>query len=437
MSHHAIVGRVKRTVKHLSDTKVELTITLEPSKLEAAEQVALTKLAKKVKAPGFRKGNVPISVAKKYVDQQTLLQQTLDDALSKAVAEAFMAEGLRALEQPAVEVKKFVPGKQLEFTAEAAILPAVKLGNYKKLKSKKSVENVTVKDVDDVITRLKSGMADKKEAKRAAKLGDEVIIDFVGKKDGTAFEGGTASEYALTLGSDSFIPGFEAGLVGLKAGDKKDLQLQFPKDYHVADLAGADVVFETTIKKVNEVVEPKLDDEFAKKAGPFKTTKELKDDIKRELAAQKEREATEKLKDELVSELVTASDVPAPDVLIADQERSIEQDTMQNLAYRGLTLEQYLQQQGFADKNAWLQQEVRPMAEKRVRAGLLLAELSKVEKIEATSEELAEHINRYRQQYQNNPEALKQFEQPEVQRDIANRLITEKTVDRLVELNTK
>lgn len=426
---------MKTTVKNLSDTKVQLTITVGKDELKAAEQVALTKLAKDVKVAGFRKGKVPASVAAKNVDPNALAQQTLEDALSKAVAEAFTTEKIQALERPSVEVKKFVPGETLEFTAESEVVPAVKLGDYKKLKAKKAAVKVSAADVNELIERMRTNFAEKKDVARAAKDGDETVIDFVGKKDNVPFEGGTASDYTLTLGANQFIPGFEEGIIGHKASDTFDLELAFPADYHSKELAGANVVFTVTLKAIKEVVLPAVDDEFAAKCGPFTTVKELKDDIKRELTAQKEREATDKLKDELVGELVDASKVPAPEILVKDQERSIEQDFTQNLAYQGVSLDQYLENKKFVSKEEWLDKEVGPAATKRVQAGLALAELSKVLKVTATNEELAEHINRYKEQYASNPEALKQFEEPEVQRDIANRLLTEKTVDKLVALN--
>ena len=429
---------MKTTVKHLSKTRVELTISVDKEALDAAEQVALLKLSKNVKAPGFRKGKVPASVAAKHVDQNQLMEQTLDDALSKAVAEAFITEDLQALARPEISIKKFVPRSELEFTAETDVVPPVKLGDYKKLNVPIEKAAATPQEVDDVIERMRSGMAEKKEVQRAAKNGDDVVIDFIGKKDDVAFEGGTAEDYALELGSNSFIPGFEEGIVGLKAGDKKDLKLSFPDNYHVADLAGADVVFETTVKKVQEKQLPVLDDDFAKKAGAgedVKTLKDLKADIKRELTTQKEREAIEKRKDELVSKLVEVSDIDAPQVLIDDQSKSIEQDMMQNLTYQGLTLEQYLSTQKFTDKDEWIEKEVIPAAEKRVKAGLALAELSKELKVEATDEEREAFVTRYKMQYANNPDLVKRFDEPEVRRDLENRLLTEKTVEKLVELN--
>jgi trigger factor len=428
---------MKTSVKNISDTKVELTITLDAEELAIAEQVATTKLARDVKVPGFRKGKTPIAVAAKNIDPSVLQEQTVDNAISKSVAEAFIKNEFQALDRPVVEIKKFVPGESLEFTAEAEILPKIKLGNYKKLKANIEKSVIEVKDVDEVIERIRHGLAEKKEVKRAAINGDETTIDFVGKRDGAAFDGGTGTDYALTLGSNQFIPGFEEGVIGHKSGETFDLELTFPDDYNSVDLRGAKVVFTTTLKTIKEVILPEINDAFAAKAGPFKTIAELKDDIKRELTKQKENEAREKLKEDLIIQLVAISDVSAPEILIADQAKSIEQDFTNNLMYQGLSLDQYLDNKGFESKQAWLDSEVKEFAEKRVKSGLVLAELSKAEKIEATTIELDAQVDKYKQQYANNAEALKQFEQPEVRRDIANRLLTEKTVDRLVELNTK
>jgi trigger factor len=428
---------MKTSIKNISDTKIEVTITVDAEDLAIAAQVATTKLARDVKVPGFRKGKTPVSVAAKNIDPAALQENTLDNAISKAVADAFIENKIQALDRPAVEVKKFVPGEMLEFTAEVEIIPQIKLGNYKKLKVSSEKITVTDKEIDDVIERMRQGLAEKKDVKRVAKNGDETIIDFVGKKDGVEFKGGKGDDFNITLGSGQFIPGFEEGIIGHNIGDVFDLDLTFPADYGSAELKGAKVVFTTTLKAIKEPVLPDVDEKFAAKAGPFKTVAELKADVKRELTSQKERESSEKTKDELVKQLVAASHVPVPEILVVDQMKSIEQDFSNNLMYQGLTLDQYLENKGFETKEKWLESEVRDIAVGRVQAGLALAELSKVEKIEATADELDAHVDMYRQQYAKNPEALKQFEQPEVRRDIANRLLTEKTVDRLVELNVK
>jgi trigger factor len=423
---------MKTTIKHLSDTKVELTITVGKQELDDAEKVALTKLSKNVKAPGFRAGKVPDSVAAKHVDPNALVQQTLDDALSMAVSKAFTEEKIQALDRPAVEVKKFVPGQELEFTAETEILPIVKLGDYKKLGVKKVVGKVVAADIDDVIQRMRQGFAERKKTDRAAKNGDETVIDFVGKLNGEPFDGGTAKDFTLTLGSNQFIPGFEEGVVGHKAGETFDIEVEFPKEYHSETLAGAPATFTVTLHAVKEVVLPELTDELAAKAGPFTSIAELKADIKRELGVSKERETTDKFKDELISKLIEVSTIPVPEILVEDQMKSIEQDMTQNLVYQGLTLENYLGNRKLTHEE-WLATEVRTAAVSRVKAGLGLAELSKVAKITATDEELAEKVRQYQEQY--GDKSNQDFTTPELQRDIANRLLTDKTIDYLVEIN--
>ena len=424
---------MKTKLKNISEVKVEMTFTLRKEELDAAEQVALTKLARDVKISGFRKGKAPLELVAKELDPLALGQQTMEDAMSKAVAEGFMAEKLQVIDRPQVDVKKFVPGEELEFTAEAEILPKVELGDYKNLKAKKPAVKVSAKEVDETIEKIRANFAEKKDVERAAKNGDEVIIDFEGKKDGVAFEGGKAEKFPLELGSNSFIPGFEEGIVGHKTGDEFDLDLEFPKDYHAADLAGAKVVFTVKLGHIHEKVLPELNDEFAVKLG-VKDAEDLKKQIKEDLKTQKTSENDEKFKDELVRELVNISKIPVPEILVEDQKLSIEQDMQQNLMYSGLTLEQYLERMG-KTREEWLASDLQEAAEARVKAGLALAELSKVEKVQATVEELDEHVNQLKKQYEKNEEALKQISSEETRRDLANRLLTEKSVDLLVELN--
>ena len=427
---------MKTQVKNISDVKVELTISLGKEELATAEQVALTKLARDIKVGGFRKGKAPLEMVKKEIDPNALAGETAENAMSKAVAEAFMSEGIQALDRPAVEVKKYVPGEELEFTAEAEIIPKVELGDYKKLKAKKATVKVSKKEIDETIEKIRENFAEKKDVDRAAKNGDEVVIDFEGKKDGVPFEGGKSEHFPLELGSNSFIPGFEEGIAGHKTGDEFDLDLEFPADYHAADLAGAKVVFTVKVGHIHEKSLPEVNDEFVTKLGEFKTVDEFKKQIEEDLKSQKESEVTEKFKDDLVRELAEISKIPVPEILIEDQKRSIEMDMQQNLMYSGLTLEQYLERLG-KTREEWLEGDVKKAAEDRVKAGLALAEVSKVEKIDATVTELDERIKQMKEQYANNKEALKQLESDEVRRDLANRMLTEKTVDLLVELNSK
>ena len=428
---------MKTSVKHLSDTKVKLTISLDKSELDPAKQVALHKISRTIKIAGFRKGRAPLSVIEKNVDPSTLQEEIINNALSKAVADAFLRENLQALDRPQVEVLKFVPNQELEFTAESEIIPEVKLGDYRKLKATMAKTSVSDKDVDEIVQRMRENFAVKEPVDRAAELGDEVVIDFVGKKDGVVFEGGEAKDFDLKLGSGQFIPGFEEGVVGHKAGDKFDLNLEFPKEYHASDIAGKAVIFEVELKIVNKIILPEVNDEFAAKCGPFTSADELKDDIRREIEMQKDREATEKHKDNLVSELAEKSQASLPELLVNDRVKSLEFDLEQNLKRQGLTLDSYLKTQGFSDKDEWVKREATPVAEKQVKAGLVLAELSKEFKIDISRDELVEQINTLKTQYGNDKRIIEQFDNPDVHRDVANRLLTDKTIAKLMEVNKR
>ena len=426
---------MKTKLKNISDVKVELTISLGAEELKAAEQVALTKLAKEVKIEGFRKGKAPLEMVASQVDPNLLNQETLENALSKSVAEAFLKEKVQAINRPEVDVKKFIPGTELEFTATTEIMPKVELGDYKKLGVKKEAVKVSKKEVKETIDRILKNFAEKKKVEREAKNGDEVIIDFLGKKDGIAFDGGKAEKFPLELGSKSFIPGFEEGLIGKKAGDELSLDLEFPKDYHAKDLAGAKVVFEVKIHEVRENVEPEINEEFLSKLGDFKTKEEFEKQIKEDLKTQKQAEADEKFKDELVKKLAEVSKVPVPEILLEDQKRSIEMDMQQNLMYSGLSLEDYLERMG-KTREEWLEKDVKEAAEMRVKSGLALAELSKVEKVKSDTKELDARIAQLKEQYGNSKEVQKQLSSDDVRRNLANQILTEKTIDLLVKFNS-
>lgn len=426
---------MKTKVKNISDVKVELTISLGVEELKAAEQVALTKLAKEVKIEGFRKGKAPLEMVAAQVDPNVLGQEVIENALSKAVAEAFLKEKIQAINRPEVDVKKFVPGTELEFTATSEIMPKVELGDYKNLKVKKEKVSVSQKEINETIDQILKNFAEKKEVKRAAKEGDEVVIDFLGKKDGVAFDGGKAEKFPLELGSKSFIPGFEEGLIGKKAGDELSLDLKFPKDYHAKDLAGAKVVFEVKIHEVRENVLPEINEEFLSKLGEFKTKEDFEKQIKEDLKTQKQVEADDKFKDELVKKLAEVSKVPVPEILLEDQKRSIEMDMQQNLMYSGLSLDDYLKRMN-KTREEWLENDVKAVAESRVKSGLALAELSKVEKIQSSVDELDARIAQLKEQYGNSKEVIKQLSSDDVRRNLANQILTEKTIDLLVKLNS-
>lgn len=424
---------MKTKFKKLSDSRVEITVTLDSKDLKAAAEKAVEKLSKEIKVEGFRKGKVPAEVAKKFIPENDLNAETIDIAVRNTVIEAFKENEKSPLVLPNVNVTKYVPGEMAEYTATADIIPEVTLGDFKKLGVKKPEAKVTEEDIKGVLNNLADSFAEKKVVKRAAKLGDEVIIDFVGKKDGEAFAGGSAKDYHLELGSKSFIPGFEDGIVGHESGDKFDLNLTFPKDYGVAELAGAKTVFEVLLKQVNEIVKAPIDDEMAKKCGPFKSLKDLKEDIKKNLGAQNEQRLMNQYKDELVNALVKKSKVPAPEILISDQLRMIKDDIARNAAAQGMSFEDYLKRAGETEEN-W-EKEAKKVAETRVKASLVLQTLAVQEKISVSDDLVAAKIAELRDVYKKSPEAIKSLKDPNVKMDIRNRMIIEATLDYLVKVN--
>lgn len=424
---------MKTKFKKLSDSRVEITVTLDAKDLAAAKEHAVEKLAKEIKVEGFRKGKVPAEVAKKFIPENDLNAETIDFAVRSTVIEAFKENEKSPLVLPNVNVTKFVPDEMAEYTATADIIPEVTLGDYKKLGVKLAETKIAEKDIKGVLENIASSFAEKKVVKREAKEGDEVVIDFTGKKDGKAFDGGSAKDYKLTLGSKTFIPGFEEGIVGHGSGDKFDLELTFPEDYGVKDLAGAKTVFEVLVKQVNEVVKPAIDDEIAKKCGPFKTLDELKEDIRKNLAAQTEHQQLEKFKNDLVEALVKKSKVPAPEILIDDQLRMIRDDVARNAAAQGLEFEDFLKRAGETVEN-W-EKEARKVAEQRVKASLALQTLAVKEKITVADELVNAKIAELREVYKKSPEALKNLKDPNVKMDIKNRLIIEETLNYLAKNN--
>ena len=429
----AIIDRMKTTCKNLSDTRVEITVTLDASDLQKAEKLAVEKLAKEIKIPGFRKGKVPAEVAEKHLNPNDLAAQTIDFAVRTTVPDAFTASKKTAIEIPNVSVTKYVPRESAEYTATADVLPEVKVGDFKSLKVKKEEIKVKDADIQEILDGIQKSYAEKKAVKCQARNGDEVLIDFTGKKDGKPFDCGTAKDYHLALGSGTFIPGFEDGIVGHEPGDKFDLDLTFPKDYHVKDLAGQKVTFTVLIKQLNELTLPQFDDAFAKKCGNFKTMDELKADIKKNLSAQNDYKATEKYKDALVETLVKKSKVSAPEVMIKDQLRFIKDDISRNAASQGLTFDDYLKQTEQTAED-W-EKEARSVAEARVKASLVLQTLARDHEITVAETEVDAKIAELKDVYRNSPSALKNLKTLAVHQDIKNRLTIEKTIDFLIDAN--
>jgi len=424
---------MKTTTKKISDTKIEVKVTLDAADLERARAKALARLAADLKVQGFRKGKVPAELVPKYVNENEISSEVIEDAVHMTLPEAINQAKLMPITVERVNVDKYVPSESAEYHTVVEILPDIKLGDYKKLKAKMPATEATEEEIQEILNSILSAYSEKTVVKRAAQDGDEVIIDFVGKKDGEAFKGGSAKDYPLVLGSGSFIPGFEDGIIGHGSGDKFDLELTFPKDYGEKSLAGQKVVFEVLVKQVNEIKKPELNDELAQKCGNFKTIDELRADIKQNLENQKRHQANEAYREALVADLVKNSKVSAPEILVKDQLRFIKDDMRRNAQGYGMQLEEYIERSGRA-YDEW-EAEARKVAEERVKSSLALQVLAKEVNITATKEEVEAKVNELRDLYKKSKEAIENLKKPEVRQDIRNRLIIDKTLDYLVEQN--
>jgi trigger factor len=417
-----------------SPTKVVFKISAEAPDLEPIRKHTLSHF-KNIKVPGFRAGKAPASLVEQNVNQQALLDEFMEHALNELYRRAIESENVRPISTPAVQLKKFVPYTDLEFEAETEILGPIKLPNYKAIKLLVKKPSITAKDVDEVVKSLQTRLADRTETDKPAKNGDEVVIDFEGfDKIGQPVAGASGAGYPLILGSKAFIPGFEENLIGLKTGDKKDFDITFPKDYGVATLQNQEVLFKVKVSKVSAIKPLKVDDELAKKAGPFKTLAELKTDIKKQLTAEKENQAKIDHQNELLKKIADKTQIDVPDSLVSDENQRIEDQEKQNLAYRGQTWQEHLDQEAITEDEH--RQRHRPEAEQRVKIGLILSEIAEKEGLMVTPEELELRMQALKGQYAD-PQMQAELAKPENRREIESRLLTEKTIDKLVSYSSK
>lgn len=421
--------QIKRDDK-TSDTTVKLTIQADQSLLDEVRQQVLRQLGSTVKVQGFRPGKAPLNLVEKQLDQSQFQTEFLEQAVNRLYVEAIQQEKLRPVAPPEVSITKFVPFTTLEITTETEVVGDIKLPDYKLFKLAKPTIKVTEKDVDAVIDDLKKRAADKQDVQRASKAADELLIDFKGvdAKTKDPISGADGDNYPLQLGSDTFIPGFEAELIGLKAGAEKEFTLTFPKDYGVAALQNRKVSFSVKVHTVQELVLPKLDDAFAATIGPFKSLAELRADIKKQVKTDREQQADRDYENDLLQKLAEKTTVTIPASMVETEIDRIEEEEKRNLVYRSQTWQEHLDQEGLTAEAH--REKNREGAELRVKAGLVLTEVSEREKITVSPEELELRIQLLRGQY-TDAAMQAELDKPENRRDIQSRLLTEKTLDKL------
>jgi trigger factor len=358
----------------------------------------------------------------------------MEHALNELYRRAVDEENIRPINTPNVQLKKFVPYSQLEFEAETEILGPVKLPNYKAIKLAKPQVSVTVKEVDEVVKSLQTRMAERIEVNRVAKVGDELQIDFTGTDTkGEKIQGAEGKDHQLILGSNTFIPGFEENLMGIKPGGTKEFDVTFPADYGVAALQSKKVKFKADVLKVKELNEPKLDDEFAKKAGPFKSLVDLKKDVKKQLTEEKQRQTDVDYQNQLVRKIAEKTQIDVPKSIVESENLRLEDQEKQNLSYRGETWQEHLKAEGVTEEEH--RQRHYPEALERVKVGLILSEIAEKEGIRVTPEELEIRVQVLKGQYQD-PQMQAELDKETSRRDIESRLLTEKTLTQLVKYSS-
>jgi len=377
-----------------------LTVEVGADKVNEGLDAAFKKVVKQINVPGFRKGKMPRQMFEKRFGVEALYQDALDFILPEAYAAAVEEAGIDPVDRPEIDVEQMEKGQNLIFKATVTVKPEVKLGDYKGLEVEAVNTEVTEEDVNNELTRMQQRFAElvvKEEGK--AELGDTVVIDFEGFVDGEAFEGGKAENYSLELGSNSFIPGFEDQVVGLEAGQEKDIEVSFPEEYHAAELAGKPAVFKVKLHEMKTKQLPELDDEFAKDADEeVETLAELKEKTKKSLEESKKQEAENAVRDAVVEKATANAEIEIPEVMVENELDQMLKEFEQRLQMQGMNLELYFQFSG--QDEAALKGQMKEDAEKRVRTNLVLEAIVKAENINVTDEEVDAEIAKMAEMYQ-------------------------------------
>jgi trigger factor len=421
----------------VTPTSVKLFIKAELSDLTHAKREALLKLAVNAKIPGFREGKAPASVAEKYLDPNIVAQEALDHAISDLYSSAVNQQNLKPIANPNVNIKSFVPFEELSFEAEVEVIGKISLADYKNiLKKPKPKLTVSSQEISEVIEKLRKQFATKTEIKGTSKTGDELIIDFDGTYSDShqPINGASSTDYPLELGSKTFIPGFETKLIGHKTGDEVEFSTTFPKDYNVVALRGKKADFKVKIKRLNSIKLPPLNDTFAKRVGNFKTLNQLKEDIRKELTQNKIYDADTKYQNDLIDSIVKASKVEIPESLISEEAKHYELELRQSASYNGQTWKEYLQYEGMDEEQ--FTKLAREQSQLRVKSGLIITEIALLEGIAVSQQELNDRMNSLKLRYNSDKAMQKELNKPANIQDIRNRILVEKTVKRLEELNS-
>ena len=407
-------------VERLEHNMAKLTIEVPAEEVEKALQAAYLKERGKISLPGFRKGRVPRQMIEKMYGPEVFYDEAANRMISEAYAKAYDECELELVSQPKIEITQLEKGKEFIFTAEVAVKPEVKLGEYKGLKVDKVSTRVTQKEVDEEIDKERERNARTIDVTdRAVQDKDQITLDFEGFVDGVAFEGGKAS---LTIGSGAFIPGFEDQLIGANIDEEKEINVTFPEEYQAKELAGKAAVFKCTVHSIKAKELPELDDEFVSDVSEkSETVDAYKAEVKAKIKERKENEGKQKREDQSVEQAVANAEMDIPEAMISFQSRQMVDDFARRIMQQGMTMEQYFQFTGLSEEK--MMEEFKPEAEKRIRTRLTLEAIVAAENIEVSEERLDEELQKMADSYKMEVDKLKEYmgenEKKQMKEDIA------------------
>ncbi len=410
--------------------EVKLEFTVEAKKFEDGIKTVYEKNKKYFNIPGFRKGKAPMPIVEKFYGVEVFYEDAFNEVIPPIFDEELKNNNIEAVSKPDIDIKQMEKGKDLIFTAVVQTKPEVKLGKYKGIEIKKIEYNVSDGDIEHEL-----GHMQEKNSRlitiedRAVEDGDIATIDFEGFVDGVPFDGGKAEGHELTIGSHTFIEGFEDQVIGMKIDEEKDINVTFPKDYFSKELAGKPAVFKVKLHNIKKKELPKLDDEFAKDVSEFDTLKELKEDIKKKLEHENEHRAKHETEDAVIKALADATNIDIPSGMIDTEIDNMAKDIEQRLQYQGIKLEDYLKMMGKTMED--FRKENEEPAKEAVKARLVLEAVIKAEKIEPSDEEITEKLKEMAKNYNRKEEEL--LDNAQLKDYLKESLKTEKAIDFLVE----
>ena len=410
--------------------EVKLSFEIEAEKFDEAMKKVYAKTAKYFNIPGFRKGKAPMQMVEKQYGSSIFYEDTFNELVPDIYDKAIKENNIDAVSRPQIDIQQMEKGKNLIFTAIVQVSPEVKIGKYKGIELNKIEYNVSDEDIEHEL-----GHMQEKNSRlitiedRPVEIKDIAVIDFEGFVDGEAFKGGKAEKHELEIGSNTFIPGFEDQIIGMKVDEEKDINVKFPEEYFSKDLAGKDATFKVKLHEIKKKEFPKLDDEFAKDVSEFDTLEELKNSIKEKIQTENDSRAKYELEENAIKTVCENTPIDIPSAMIENEIENMMQDIKVRLSYQGLNIEQYLKMINKTEEN--MRNEFKEQAERAVKSRLVLEAVAKAEKIENSEEEIAEKIKEMAKNYGKKEEEVLKNEQ--LRKYVEENMKTEKAIKFIVD----